>query len=540
MSQSIGMRYEIIGTLTCESPIHVGGWDTSAEADLVIARDGSGQPFLPGTSIAGAVRAYLLGTGRFDETQVRGMFGHVVPNSREGSPSWIRFDDAALMTADARPIIRDGVGIDRVTASAAEGFLYTTQVLPAGTKFALRIVADTPTAASAPASDGWQGLIRDAVDTIITGLTSGEVPIGAGRGRGFGRVRLSDLQLRGEDLSDPAGLVAWLTGAARELSYPLGESDGAAPTGGGRLTISISWRPVSPVLVRDSMDGTVVDALPLTETAADGSVRLLLPGSSIRGVIRSHAERIIRTLTGEDADPSFDEALRRPPDGIDLLFGVAPDRQSSEPGRRGVLSFVECRGVNRLAADDWNAIVAARPAEGTPTGADRSARERRDDERDRARRALRQRLRRIGASVAFDLSDHVAIDRWTGGASEGRLFSVLDPSVTVEWEPIRIVVDVDRLYRLAELPGTSPPALALPLLLLVLRDLRDGWISLGYGSTRGRGQIQVDDVTFEGERLPEPWGLLAGRTLDSVLASPPAEITATMAAWAERFTKEAA
>lgn len=134
------------------------------------------------------------------------------------------------------------------------------------------------------------------------------------------------------------------------------------------------------------------------------------------------------------------------------------------------------------------------------------------------------------------VSDHVAIDRWTGGASDHRLFSVLAPTTTVVWEPIRIGVDVAWLNRYATPNGT----LALPLLLLVLRDLRDGWLSLGYGGTRGYGQIEVTDVAFIGNGLDAPWSSLAGRTLDSILADPSPDIAEAMAIWANTFQQEEA
>src|SRR5690242_17279630 len=135
MSHAIGTRTEIHGILTCTSPLYVGGWESSAEADLAVARDGTGRPCIPGTSLAGALRAYLAGTDPFRPyapAVLDDLFGHVVPGSRtEGSPSWLRVDDAHLI-GDTAVQVRDGVGIDRHSASAAAGYLYTRQVLPTG------------------------------------------------------------------------------------------------------------------------------------------------------------------------------------------------------------------------------------------------------------------------------------------------------------------------------------------------------------------------------------------------------------------------
>ena len=540
MSYAVATRHEILATLTCHGPVHVGGWEATADADLMIARDGTGHPYLPGTSIAGAVRAYLAATGRFDQAQLSALFGHVKPGTRDGSPSWIRIDDAHLIDDDPgtvtpcappTPVIRDGVGIDRCSGSAAKGFLYTREVLPAGTRFALRMVADTPTAAPPPdVPGGWPALVDTAVDTIVAGLTHGRVPIGAGRGRGLGQVALSAITIRTADLSTPTGLVAWLTGTA-----PLRTSTASQPPTDDRLRITISWRPRTPLLVRDSVEGTVVDTLPLTATSTDGAVRLLLPGSSIRGAVRAHAERIVRTLRHQDAPPTIDEALRNPPDGVDVLFGTAPRGRGTTDGRRGVLAVADCHSLGHIDTQQWAPIVTTVPA-GAPTDDRRDARQQRSTARDAARAALHHHLDQISSALPLAVSDHVAIDRWTGGASDHRLFSVLEPATTTGWEPIQITVDVGRLHRY---PTDTTPH-ALPLLLLVLRDLTDGWISLGFGGTRGHGQIEVTDITFDGAGLTTPWQALVGCTLASILADPPVEITDAMAAWADHLAQEAA
>ncbi|WP_320064288.1 RAMP superfamily CRISPR-associated protein [Micromonospora sp. RTGN7] len=566
MGQSIGTRIEVLGTLVCLGPVHVGGWDsTSAEANLTVARDGTGRPFLPGTSLAGALRAYIASLEQFRRAEegnelIDALFGHIGGrHSQEGSPSWIRVDDAHLIGPDVAPVTRDGVGIDRVSASAAASILYTRQVLPAGTRFALRLVADTPTAAADPvSSEGWPALIEQAMRGMVAGLRRGRVTVGAGRGRGFGRVELRDVTVRRVDLSDPAGLVAWLTGAVPvvpdEDPAPVGpdEHGEASVQSDGRLVVTVDWRPIGPLLVRDSVSGTVVDTLPLTETAADGTVRLLLPGSSIRGVIRSHAERIVRTLQGRDEAPAEEEddkdllaVLRQPPLGVDMLFGSAPAGRGEDGDRkgwRGVLHFSDCHSVGRISAQTWNEIVTISPNP-TPvaqpeSGLQKPERDERNTERERTRNLLRETLNGSKKrGLAFTVSDHVAIDRWTGGASDHRLFSVLDPDAKTAWEPIRLEVDVARLTRHGRSDGASA---ALPLLLLVLRDLRDGWLSLGYGGTRGRGQIEVTDVTFDGAGLDGSWQSLAGRTLDTILADPPEDVIAAMSTWKALFEETAA
>src|SRR5690606_14195879 len=257
---------------------------------------------------------------------------------------------------------------------------------------------------------------------------------------------------------------------------------------------------------------------------------------------------------GEDApcskDDRFGEALRNPPPVVGALFGVAPARghradngtshtsEGEGRKRRGALAVADCHSVDGIPQTDWHSIVTAAPKQ--TDSAIQGARKRRAEhniQREQARAELRAALEKLRGTLPLTISDHVAIDRWTGGASDHRLFSVLDPATTMEWEPIHLEVDTTWLQRHPR-PGTA--AAACILLLLLLRDLRDGWLTLGYGGTRGRGQVQLTDVRFDGAGLPEPWSALAGKTLDDILDHPPAPIAEALKVWRGMAAKEVA
>src|SRR5262249_40476034 len=94
---------------------------------------------------------------------------------------------------------------------------------------------------------------------------------------------------------------------------------------------------------------------------------------------------------------------------------------------------------------------------------------------------------------------HVAVDRWTGGAAEGFLYSVLEPN-GIHWEPIRLTLDLTRLRKDGERNDRDP---AVALLLLVLRELSAGCIPLGFGVNRGMGAIEIRDILFRPEGLDD-------------------------------------
>ena len=485
--RAVAVRHEVTGTLETVTALRPGGWGSSAYADLIVARDGLGRLMIPGTSLAGALRSWLgsvtsaAGVALFDEAALGAVFGDLEHQGQEGTVCRIMVDDAVadgVMSAG----IRDGVGIDRVTGSAAAGVLYRQEVVPPGTRFGVRI-----TAALSAMDTERAGL---ALDLIVQALAAGRVEVGAARTRGLGKVRLTDITRTRVDLGDRDQVLGWLCGHPA----PAPAAQVAMP-GDGRLDIEVSWTAVTPVMVRASTVNEAeptrdraVDTVPLRSagTGPDGSTTLLLPGSSVKGVLRSHAERIVRTVVADDGVPAawFDQVNDPRLGPVIGLFGGAGDHRThgdstTRAGRRGALSVHDC----------------------------------------------------LGTAAAERVVTHVAVDRWTGGAAENLLFSVQEPA-SADWQPMRMSLDTRR----AGGPGDEDGGQALALLLLVLRDLADGWLAVGFGGTRGRGSVRVSRVAFTGEGLTGIWAGLPRRTLAEVIDDPPDGVRRAFAMWREKAT----
>ena len=315
--RDVAVRHELRGTLTTTTALRVGGWTGTLAADLVVARDGLDRPLLPGTSLAGAIRSWLGtivgddGQVRFSPSAIDRLFGSLEHKGHGGTVCRIRADDA-VATGPVDVAVRDGVGIDRVTGAAAHGILYQHEVVPVGSAFECRLVAEQT------GSDAER--VAEAFELLTAGLVLGRVPVGAARTRGLGGVVLTAATTTRVDLRVRREVTAWLCGAAP--ARPVDPQSASLPHD-GMLDVEIDWTATTPVMVKASTvsdppappsdppagsggDGEggvgeggtpvrpdrVVDTVPLR--TADG--RLLLPGSSVKGVLRSHAERIERTL----------------------------------------------------------------------------------------------------------------------------------------------------------------------------------------------------------------------------------------------------
>ncbi len=265
-------------------------------------------------------------------------------------------------------------------------------------------------------------------------------------------------------------------------------------------------------MVKAEGDGIAIDMLPLVSQVNSG-VRFVIPGSSIKGVLRAHAERIVRTVVSIDlaADTKFNQQAQVPL--ADILFGSAEKKgdqvkgsKANSQGSIGVLSIDDCYATQSMTADDWSAVENAKGMTSDMKSALKTAL---DDE---------EPFQKLQPAV------HVAIDRWTGGAAEGMLYSVLEP-IGIAWEAIGLHLDIARLKKIEALtkeenpqsPDIVEPAIAL--LLLVLRDFAHRKIPIGYGTNRGMGTVEVTAMTASGSNLSDLEGLAGEQAITPDLSS---------------------
>lgn len=214
-------RLELTGTLTTVTALRISAGRSTEPigSDLPVIKDALGRPLIPGASFKGALRSRL-------ESFLRGIVGSdrsLVANpaiEEEWSITSIEMKslkeqnttDVALTAAivqntdlvsrlfgspwmaskfQVRDLTvlpdawfgqyqeRDGVAIDRDTETAADGKLYDYQVVPAGTPFEFKAVVEN--------AQEWElGLLTIGLHQFETE----QIPLGGGRSRGLGVVRL--------------------------------------------------------------------------------------------------------------------------------------------------------------------------------------------------------------------------------------------------------------------------------------------------------------------------------------------------------------
>jgi CRISPR/Cas system CSM-associated protein Csm3 (group 7 of RAMP superfamily) len=290
-------RIVVRADLVLTSPAHFGTGEVGDLTDMDIGRDAlTGAPLLPGTSIAGALRAALLQRERGYRTpEQKGtaatlLFGGVKADA-EGDQSPLIVDDAIASLTST--LVRDGVMLDAATRTAKDQAKYDIELVPSGTVFPLRfellVYEQTDRAA----------LLTAFVSALLM-LAKGEIALGSKKTRGLGRCTVQHWRVVRYDLHQPIELIRYLrVQDADELAVPpvtdLGAALGVAtsiPDQRQTVTLTCEAAVSGSLLVRGPVTaGAVADAMQLSE-----SDQVLVPGSSIAGALRTRAERIQKVV----------------------------------------------------------------------------------------------------------------------------------------------------------------------------------------------------------------------------------------------------
>lgn len=490
-------------------------------------RNGLGEAILPGRSIKGAIRAAFeehMNELRFSKEELKSLWGgemrQDVGTGKESLPlraSALTFHHTVVWDRNQGDLPhRMSTAIDRATGRAADGALFAYEYLPVDTTFKIRISAETQD--QAPAKSGETestkqseepkgtppanpALVEKALDAVITLIHSKLISLGGRTGAGWGRVELGHDEVLRVQVAIPAPVAK--TGKPTDpldqllnppRPKPLEEAASSSSFLSASTSLEIEWKAPSGLFVEmnkpdgiKSPEEDTVPAAPLRnwhlndthradhgdatypKVAHEDKASLLLPGTSIRGALRSHCSRIARSIVsdGEGSDEltmaeDVHKQLAADPILVRYLFGTTE--------YRGAVRVHDCEG-------------------------------------------------QISEEEPLKLTRN-AIDRVTGSAAHGALYSeLLYPHVT--WDSIQIDIDHAQLCRNIrqdpggfvlpdpsssdkdyELPGFKIRLQAAILLLtMAVTDLCEGVLPLGGGTGGGLGFIEVSRVSFIG--LPD-------------------------------------
>lgn len=425
----LAARWVIRGTLTLRTAMHLRG-EEDERVDMSVLRDPrNGSALLSGTTLAGALRDALadrlVGYGEVEPSEVGALFGGARGREDGEQSPLIVFDAIGELAGDYGIEIRDGVAISPATGVAEDHKKYDFEVLPAGTRFPVRVDLLVPASLYGKKAVQEKSLL-ELLAAALDALSNGTNSFGARRSRGLGRVNAVWAAWR-FNLTSREGWLEWILSDhykpfaanpnqpcirnAIEAVAPDSLKPLAIPEDKpSRVVIDLDLKIVQDILVRSP--GTEPGAPDVSHLNSGG--RAILPGTSLAGVMRSQALCIANLVRAKQNDADT---------WINRLFG-----RRFEGHRPTTESEIHASQL--------------RIGEATIDGG-------------RSRRQMR-----------------VAIDRFTGGAADTALF---DEQTEVGG------------HAAVRLELRNPKNAELGLVLLVLKDLLDGTLAVGGASSVGRG-----------------------------------------------------
>lgn len=447
-------------TLELEGPCRIGTGDDTAESDMPFVVDASGLPALPGSSLAGLLRAKLRERDGLEETE-RWFGASRTSDNPEASRvcvSWAHVHDEKDCPVDGRlhpedrsdflqkiavGEVRDHVRIDH-RGTADDGGKFDRQLLYAGTRFSfeLEIRAEEKKRDDAEA-------MRDELLALLHGPST---RLGSGKHSGFGAFRVVRAKGRVFDLRDGNDFTAYTeTSPAldEEPDFPPLEIPGRDDVETELAIINVELTPETFFLVgggdviegADDPDGAKIAPVKTRRinwytgrgTFYDSEMDYL-PATSIKGALSHrvafHANRLMKNFaTGEKKLTEY-SGENNPV--IQSLFGFCRDEAVEDEANSG---------VGRVVIDD----VALK---------------------DRGRKKM----------------IHISTDPFTGGVRHGFLFT--EEAFNPGGSPIEFTIAVEQPQRLSNLERQA--------LKFTLEDLTSGRLALGSGAGRGNGRFQGD------------------------------------------------
>ncbi len=210
-------------------------------------------------------------------------------------------------------------------------------------------------------------------------------------------------------------------------------------------TIDLAISPCGPILIKSGKEGAdpTKPDMEFVETYHQGGRSIYLPGSSLKGAIRAHAERIVRTVGGDK--PSSNGVWANDPLNDD--YDYLKDEHDKKKKLPSNLLYQKSSFTDQLFG---NTSVASRI--------------RIEDAHPSNPKQIRLEER-----------NGVAIDRVFGSVAVG---------------PFNYQVCTAGEFK-TKIHLKNFTLAQLGLIGLVLRDLNDGWFGLGFAKSRGMGTVTV-------------------------------------------------
>lgn len=303
----ITKKYVIRTKMETLAPIRIASGMDDGITDIIILKNKQGKAFIPGTSLAGVLRSAMKNI--YDEALIEKLFGHIENNG--GEQSMLNISDIILDGGNL--IYRDGVAIDTYRGVGKTGAKYDFEALDRGAsgelyiEMTVRNQNEQPEVNYLHSNFAVNGDVYSEVAATLADLLTGGISVGALTTKGFGLIgSKKPVELYRFDFKEGGAdkWLSYLTDAKLPKAIYTGQADCIEAGAENVFSIEAEFAVSSSLIVRDYDEAQELNdangdkALKLAAVQMKSGSDLIIPGSSIKGALRSRAQKIIMSLSG--------------------------------------------------------------------------------------------------------------------------------------------------------------------------------------------------------------------------------------------------
>lgn len=288
-------------TLLSLSPLHIG----DSDANIVV--DQHGYPFLPGTSWAGACRAFV--TKNYGNKIALQLFG----DQQQTERSKLMFSDGRSSQQHSIEV-RTGIAIDGKTKTTIDRHLFNRNFLASGADFVVTLTLRV--------SKEFEAELLQVVNHMLHALHQGEIRLGGYTSIGGGKFQVSKSKYVCYDCTNEDDLFAYVKQTKPFKDYLLSDRRRSYSA----VTFTLHGETETPLLIGGQYpnDSSKPDETFVT-MIHEGEEKPYIPASSLKGSLRHRVERIAHVLSLDEAETY-----------TDYLFG---SRQDADKKQASTLQF---------------------------------------------------------------------------------------------------------------------------------------------------------------------------------------------------------
>ncbi len=447
-------KYRLLSRITLEalSPLVIGSGNKNIKTDSVVAKDVNELPYIPATTLAGLIRHSL------PEEEQRKWMGY--QTKEESCGSQLILSEAKILSENGKPIdglsnkedavkqlchqlpIRQHVRINHQGVAEKNG-KFDEEIVPKGMRFCfeMELISEEGD--------------NEIMDKILSTIQSNGFRIGSGSRSGFGQISIISILHKKLNLSTPEDLKLYLSKSSslENIWEGFEPYTPAVNTNTDYIHYELTLQPTDSMFFGAGFGNECSDMTFVREPVIqwDNDDRaciiekekvILIPGSTVKGALAHRTAYHYNKLKGCFADGKSADELQdhvgKNNKAVRLLFGSEGDKRGKDKKRGNIL----ISDVTQTQTEELEKKVL----------------------------------------------NHVKIDRFTGGAVPGALFSeeVLyspENSFTLELLLYKAAITEDKKDK-------EDKEKALKAFETALTDLCKGYLPLGGGVNRGNGTFK--------------------------------------------------